>query len=214
VSGPATGHLPAWDHGGRRRQAWRRRSLSRPQRAREVSVAFLDDPVHLVILAYLGSGALLAALILGAFAALLSFWAGARQNAVMIEVGRRAFYAAAGMVLIACVVLETALLTHDFSLAYVTDHTDLSTPMPLIAAAFYGGQEGSLLYWTLILGLLGSASLVASAHLGPRLVAYAAGVMASIVSFFLVVLVLVASPFDLLLVTPPDGLGLNPILRD
>ena len=38
--------------------------------------------------------------------------------------------------------------------------------------------------------------------------------MAAIVSFFLVVLVLVASPFDLLSVTPPDGLGLNPVLRD
>jgi len=55
---------------------------------------------------------------------------------------------------------------------------------------------------------------VASASLGARLAAYAAGVMAAILSFLLVVLVLVASPFDLLSVTPPDGLGLNPVLRD
>src|SRR5579864_5811327 len=132
----------------------------------------------------------------------------------MIQVGRRAFYAAAGMVVIASAILETALLTHDFSLAYVVEHTDLSTPMALVAAGFYGGQEGSLLYWTLILGLLGGASLVASAHLGARLAAYATGILASIVSFFLVVLVLVASPFDIMPVTPPDGLGLNPVLRD
>src|SRR3981081_3088527 len=65
-----------------------------------------------------------------------------------------------------------------------------------------------------MLGLLGSVSLVASASLGVRLAAYAAGVMAAIVSFFLVVLVMVASPFDLLSLTPPDGLGLNPVLRD
>src|SRR5207245_7636032 len=57
-------------------------------------------------------------------------------------------------------------------------------------------------------------SLLASARLGPRLAAYAAGIMASIASFFLVVLVLVASPFDVLAITPPDGLGLNPVLRD
>jgi cytochrome c-type biogenesis protein CcmF len=177
-------------------------------------VAICDHSLYLLILAYLGSGALLAALIMGAFAALLSFWAGRVENLVMIQVGRRAFYATAGLVLGASAVLEVALLTHDFSLAYVTNHTDLSTPMPLVAAAFYGGQEGSLLYWTLVLGLLGSASLVASAALGARLAAYAAGVMASIVTFFLVVLVLVASPFDILLVTPPDGLGLNPVLRD
>jgi cytochrome c-type biogenesis protein CcmF len=148
------------------------------------------------------------------FSLLLSFWAGWQENAVMVQVGRRAFYASAAMILVAGVLLELALLTHDFSLAYVTEHSDLSTPMPLVAAAFYGGQEGSLLYWALVLGLLGSASLVASSALGLRLAAYAAGVMAAIMTFLLVVLVLVASPFDLLPITPPDGLGLNPVLRD
>src|SRR2546430_14701597 len=73
----------------------------------------------------------------------------------------------------------TLFRSHDFSLAYVAEHTDLSTPIALVAAAFYGGQEGSLLYWTVILGLLGSASLVASARLGGRVAAYAAGILAS-----------------------------------
>jgi len=167
-----------------------------------------------VIVAYLGSGALLAGLVMGGFSALLSLWAGWRENAVMVQVGRRAFYTSAAMILLAAIALEFALLTHDFSLAYVTEHSDLSTPTALVVAAFYGGQEGSLLYWALVLGLLGSASLVASSALGLRLAAYAAGVMASILTFLLVVLVLVASPFELLATTPPDGLGLNPVLRD
>jgi cytochrome c-type biogenesis protein CcmF len=167
-----------------------------------------------MILAFLGSGALLAGLVLAAFSALLSFWAGYSENGVMIQVGRRAFYATAVMILAASVLLETALLSHDFSLAYVVEHSDLSTPTALVAAAFYGGQEGSLLYWALILGILGSASLLASAKIGLRLAAYAAGIMAAILTFFLVVLVLVASPFDILQITPPDGLGLNPVLRD
>ncbi len=167
-----------------------------------------------MIIGYLGAGALLAGLVMGGFSAVLSFWSGWRQNAVLVQIGRRAFYAATAMVVIAGALLEVALLTHDFSLAYVTEHTDLSTPTALVASGFYGGQEGSLLYWALILGLLGSASLVASASLGDRLAAYAAGVLASILSFFLIVLVLVASPFDLLSITPPDGLGLNPVLRD
>ena len=70
------------------------------------------------------------------------------------------------LIVIAGAVLEVALLTHDFSLGYVTEHTDMSTPTALVAAGFYGGQEGSLLYWALILGVLGSASLVASAAAG------------------------------------------------
>src|SRR5882762_5390413 len=145
-------------------------------------VALLDHPLHAMILAYLGAGALLAGLVLAVFSTLLSFWAGWSENAVMIQVGRRAFYAAAAMILIASVLLESALLTHDFSLAYVAEHSDLSTPIALVAAAFYGGQEGSLLYWVLILGILGSASLLASSALGLRLSAYAAGIMAAIVS--------------------------------
>ena len=111
--------------------------------------------------------------------------------------------------------LETALLTHDFSLAYVAEHTDLSTPI----AAGRGG----------VLRRAGGIAPLLDAHprrprqrvaasrarrSGLRLAAYAAGVLAAIVTFFLVVLVLVASPFDLLSITPPDGLGLNPVLRD
>src|SRR6202171_879987 len=177
-------------------------------------VAVLDHRIHAMTLGYLGAGTLLSALVMGGFSTVLSFWAGWQQNPVMVQVGRRAFYAAAAMIVAAGGVLEWALLSHDFSLAYVTEHTDLSTPIALAAAGFYGGQEGSLLYWALVLGVLGSVSLVASASLGLKLAGYAAGLMAAILSFFLVVLVLVASPFDLLSITPPDGLGLNPVLRD
>src|SRR5213593_2125193 len=177
-------------------------------------VAVRDPALHLLILGYLGAGALLAALVLAGFSALLSFWAGWRESDLFVQVGRRAFYAATAMTVLAAIALETALLTHDFSLAYVAEHTDIATPVALVAAGFYSGQEGSLLYWTLILGLLGSASLVASGALGSRVAAYAAGILAAIITFFLFVLAVVASPFELLSVTPPDGLGLNPVLRD
>src|SRR6266566_9369187 len=185
-----------------------------PSLAPAADAAKCAADLGVVILGYLGAGALLAGLVLAGFSALLSFWAGVRESPVFIQVARRAFYAAAGMTVLASVLLEAALLTHDFSLAYVAEHTDLATPMALVAAGFYGGQEGSLLYWTLILGVLGSASLLASARLGERLAAYAAGILAAILSFFLFVLAVVASPFELLSATPPDGLGLNPILRD
>src|SRR5258708_38145453 len=151
---------------------------------------------------------------MGGFSAVLSFWAGFQENAVMVQVGRRAFYAAAAMTVVAGAVLMWALLSHDFSLAYATEHTDLSTPTALGGAGFYGGQEGQLLYWAIVLGVLGSVSLVASASLGVKVAGCAAGLMAVILNFFLVVLALVASPFDLLSLTPPDGLGLNPVLRD
>src|SRR5206468_8689224 len=128
----SAGHLQARDHRRRRGQPWRRRRLPCADASRQMPVALLHPAVHAMMLGYLGAGALLAALVMGGFSALLSFWAGARESAVFIQIGRRAFYAAAAMTLLGAVVLEVALLTHDFSLAYVVEHTDLSTPTALV----------------------------------------------------------------------------------
>jgi cytochrome c-type biogenesis protein CcmF len=165
-------------------------------------------------LADLGSAFLLASLALVAFSAGTSVVAGRRGDPLLAAVGRRAFYAGAAGLLAASVTLLVALLSRDFTLDYVFEHTDRSLSTALTAAAFYGGQEGSLLYWALLLALMGSVSLAASAATSVRLTAYAGAVLAGIVGFLLVVMVFVASPFALLPVTPTDGLGLNPVLRD
>ena len=112
-----------------------------------------------MLLADFGAGALLAALALGVFATLLGFLSGARGLPLQALVARRALWAASGAVVIASLVLEAAFLSHDFVIAYVAEHSDLATPPPLLAAAFYGGQEGSLLYWTLVLAVIGGLSL-------------------------------------------------------
>ena len=167
-----------------------------------------------MVLASLGAAFTAAALILVATGGTLAFIAGRRERSGLARTARRLFYGGAAALVGAAAVLMVALLTHDFSIAFVTEHTDRSMPAPLLAASFYAGQEGSLLYWTLLLTLLGSAALAAAAGSGVRLAAYATGCLAAVASFFLVVLVFVASPFDLLRVTPADGLGLNPVLRD
>jgi cytochrome c-type biogenesis protein CcmF len=167
-----------------------------------------------MVLASLGAVLVLFALLLMVSSGTLAFVAGLRQSAVLALTARSLFYSAAASLVGASAVLLVALLTHDFSIAFVTAHTDRSLSAPLLAAAFYGGQEGSLLYWTLLVALLGSASLASARAAELPLVAYANGVLAAVAGFFLVVLVFVASPFDVLPVTPADGLGLNPVLRD
>jgi cytochrome c-type biogenesis protein CcmF len=165
-----------------------------------------------MLLADVGSGALLAALALAAFATVVGFLSGARGLVAQALVARRALWAAGAAVALAAAALEAAFLSHDFVIAYVAEHSDLATPTPLLAAGFYAGQEGSLLYWTLILAVIGGISLAGTG--GGRLPAYATGVLAALVGFFLLVLVFVASPFQLLGFVPADGSGLNPLLRD
>ena len=167
-----------------------------------------------MVLAGLGSAFLLASLALVVLSAGVGLVAARGDDHRLAAVGRRAFYAGAAGLVGASAVLLAALLTRDFTVAYVFEHSDRSLSIPLTAAAFYGGQEGSLLYWALLLSAMGSVSLAAGAAASVRLTAYANAVLAGIVAFFLVVMVFVASPFALLPVTPTDGLGLNPLLRD
>src|SRR5579859_3090488 len=159
-----------------------------------------------MLLADVGSGALLAALALSAFATVLGFLSGARGLVAQALVARRALWAAAVAVALAAAALEAALLSHDFVIAYVAEHSDLATPVPLLAAGFYAGQEGSLLYWTLVLAVIGGVSLASAG--GGRQPAYATGVLAALLTFFLLVMVFVAGPFQPLGFVPADGTGL------
>jgi cytochrome c-type biogenesis protein CcmF len=167
-----------------------------------------------MLLAELGSAFLLASLVLAVLSACAGVAAGRAGDGTLASVARRAFYAAAVGLAGASATLLASLLTRDFSIAYVFEHSDRALSLPLTAAAFYGGQEGSLLYWALLLGLMGSASIAAGAAASLRLTAFANAVLAAIVAFFLLVMVFVASPFALLPTAPTDGLGLNPLLRD
>src|SRR5260370_28653933 len=106
LHGHATRHLQARDHGGGRRQAGHGRGLPRARGAREMPVPFLNHAIYAMILAYLGAGGLLAGLVLAAFSALLSFWAGCAETGVRIQVRRRSFYATAAMIFIASGILE------------------------------------------------------------------------------------------------------------
>jgi len=167
-----------------------------------------------MLLAELGSVFLLVSLALAIVSLVTGLVAGRRGDARLGRLARRAFYGVAAGLMGASATLVTALLAHDFSIAYVWQHTDRGLSAPLTVAAFYGGQEGSLLYWALLLTLGGSAALAAAARANFRLAAFANAVLAGIATFFVLVLAFVGSPFDLLPITPADGLGLNPVLRD
>src|SRR2546430_5285738 len=167
-----------------------------------------------MLLADLGSAFLLAALVLAVPSAVNGLAARRGGAEQLARVAGRELYATTAGVAGAAAVLLVALFSHDFSIAYVTEHTDRGLAPPLLAAAVYGGQEGSLLYWALLLTATGSVALAAAPRSDPRLAALAGAVLAAIATFFLIVLVFVASPFAVLTVTLPDGFGLNPVLRD
>src|SRR5919199_4468970 len=64
---------------------------------------------------------------------------------------QNALLAAFGAAAVASGVLLAALARHDLSFTYVAQHTSKQLPLGYSLAAFWGGQEGSLLLWLLIL---------------------------------------------------------------
>ena len=116
---------------------------------------------------------------------------------------RRAMQAVNGyvvLVLIAAivgvVVMESALLTHDFSVKYVAENGRIGTPVLFTVATLWGALEGSILLWTLI--LTGYVAIVAwrfRARIEDPMVGWALLTMLAVTVFFFGLMVGPANPF-------------------
>jgi len=164
----------------------------------------------------IGSFALLLALALSAY----SFLAGALAllkpgvgSERLGETARRAGIAVFVIVLLAAIVLVVSAFQDDFSIAYILQHSNRDLPAPYKFATLWSGQEGSLLFWSLLLGTYGFVLRVRH-KTDSRLFAYASMIIAAVQVFFLLLLNFAAKPFALTQgAIPADGNGLNPLLQ-
>jgi cytochrome c-type biogenesis protein CcmF len=86
-------------------------------------------------------------------------------------------------------------------------------PFPYSVSAFWGGQEGSLLLWLLVLTGLGSLALTLNRDLIRSLLPWTVPVLGGVATFFAFLLVFVSSPFERQ-AAPLDGSGLVPSLQN
>ena len=165
-------------------------------------------------LAGLGRPSLVAAFVFAVLALVASIVGARRSDVRFTHAGRRSLVAAAGFVAVASVALVTAFFSHDFSYAYVANYSSRSLSGPYTLSALWGGMEGSLLFWTLLLSTFSTVALTRSARwaIAP-LQGAALGVLSGLLLFFLVLLLLPADPFARLDTVPSDGSGLNPLLQ-
>ncbi|HTS38358.1 MAG TPA: cytochrome c-type biogenesis CcmF C-terminal domain-containing protein [Candidatus Solibacter sp.] len=129
------------------------------------------------------------------------------------ETARRAGIVAFGAVALAAVVLVVSAFRDDFTIAYIFHHSNRDLPAPYKFATLWSGQEGSLLFWSLLLSGYGFV-LRLRYKTDSRLFAYASVVLAGVQVFFLAIVNIAANPFGLLEgPLRPDGSGLNPLLQ-
>jgi cytochrome c-type biogenesis protein CcmF len=130
-----------------------------------------------------------------------------------IASGRRAVYALAGTVAVTFALLEVAFLRSDFSFELVATHSSTTTPAFYQATAAWSSQEGSLLFWLMLLSLWSSIALFATQRRARALAPYATAVLLGLGAFFCGLLVFLESPFAGASPVPAEGVGLTPILR-
>ncbi|BDU59053.1 cytochrome c-type biogenesis protein CcmF [Limnohabitans sp. MORI2] len=110
--------------------------------------------------------------------------------------------------------LAAAFLGNDFSVQYVAQHSNSLLPKPYQFAAVWGGHEGSLLLWVLLLSMWSVAVAVFSRSLPLDMVARVIGVLGLISVGFLLFILTTSNPFERLLPAALDGRDLNPLLQD
>jgi cytochrome c-type biogenesis protein CcmF len=166
----------------------------------------------------LGVLAILIAFCLAAYAVLASLAGARKRKPYLVRSGERAVYAVWALVTVASGILVYSLVSGDFRLAYVAAHTNRAMPVLYKVAAWWGGQEGSLLLWSWLLAGYSAVVVAFNRRQHRSLMPYVITVLMLTQVFFLVLNAFVVSPFRLLamgggVMEVPDGNGLNPLLQ-
>ena len=139
-----------------------------------------------------------------------------RRDGRIMATGRQFVFLALIGAVVAAGAMEWALVTHDFSIAYVVRNHARATPLLYTVAALWGALEGSILLWALVL----AGYLTVTVHrlrdrASEPLVAWATLVGLVVAVFFFALMLGPANPFKATGgIVPADGLGPNPLLQN
>jgi cytochrome c-type biogenesis protein CcmF len=133
----------------------------------------------------------------------------------------RSVYSVWGLLTLAAALLIDKLYQGDFRMIYVWEHSNKAMPSVYKFAAWWGGQEGSLLLWAWLLATYSSVVMYQNRRKFREMMPYVTAVLMTIQTFFLVLISFVESPFKMLMAGKgvigldkvTDGNGLNPLLQ-
>lgn len=163
----------------------------------------------------IGEFSLILAFCFSILLAIVPMYGTAVKNELWMHYGQSMARGQFFFVLISFVCLGYAFATDDFSVAYVANHSNSQLPAQYKLSAIWGGHEGSLLLWALILTGWTLAVSIFSKDLPLDMLARVLSVMGMISIGFILFLLLTSSPFERYLPQfPADGADLNPLLQD
>jgi cytochrome c-type biogenesis protein CcmF len=162
----------------------------------------------------LGHFALILAFVVSLLQGVLPLVGAQRGNAQWIALARPAAQTQFLLIAIAFGCLAQSFLANDFSVSYVAGHSNTQLPTLYRFSAVWGGHEGSLLLWVLMLAGWGAAVSLASRQLPEIMVARVLAVLGLVGIGLLAFILFTSNPFDRLLPAAAEGRDLNPLLQD
>jgi cytochrome c-type biogenesis protein CcmF len=162
----------------------------------------------------LGQLALALALAVALIQAVVPLVGAARGDAAWMAVGRSAAHALALLIAFSFGCLVYSFVANDFSVQYVAMHSNTKLPLGYRISGAWGGHEGSLLLWCVMLGVWMSAVALFSTHLPEEMAARVLGILGLVSVGFIAFLLFTSNPFERLFPAAEDGRDLNPLLQD
>ena len=166
-------------------------------------------------IASLGSLTILLIFLMSIITVGLSVAGAYRRSPRLIEGGVQGLYATFGLAAFASSLIVYAFLSGDFSIQYVQHTSDSAMPLFYKITAFWGGLDGSLLFWVLLHTLFGALAVRANRKRHRELIPHVVAVLSAITLFFAGLLLFLKDPFAPYLIDiPTTGKGLNPLLQN
>jgi cytochrome c-type biogenesis protein CcmF len=165
-------------------------------------------------MAFAGRVALVLALAVSLYGIAAALYGARHGRRDWVDSGRRSVYCLAAILTVAMAILEVAFIRNDFSYNTVANTSSTTTPLLYRAAAMWSSQEGSLLLWVWLLSIWASVATLITRNRLRDVVPYATSVLLGFGAFFTTLLVFFDSPFAQTHPAPPDGAGLDPLLRN
>ena len=141
----------------------------------------------------LGELALWIALPVALLGAVLGFVAGRHQRGDLQLGAERSVYAVFGLTILAAAGIISNFLNDRFEYLYTASYSNRELDVFYKVAGLWSGQRGSLLFWLLFLMLFSSIAVWSNRRQNREFMPYVVGVLASIASFFLIILLWVES---------------------
>src|SRR5581483_7405683 len=133
----------------------------------------------------LGSLAILMAFCAAIYAVVASVFGRLKRKPFLIASGERAVYSIWVLITLAAGILVYAIMRGDFRFAYVAEHSNRAMPMIYKFTALWGGQEGSLLFWSWLLSTYAMVVTFTNRRKHRDFMPYVIGVLGAVQTFFL-----------------------------